>query len=95
MVLGAYHQTKKAGSEGRAFITQTQLETIVVESEAMLNNRPLTYVSSDLSDPEPLTPADMLGYSQFHIIWRILNILVIQHLPPVRTSGRVYTNRNT
>jgi len=26
----------------------------------MLNNRPLTYVSSDLSDPEPLTPVDML-----------------------------------
>ena len=45
---------------GRAFITQAQLETIVVEIEAMLNNRPLTYVSSDLLDPEPLTPADML-----------------------------------
>lgn len=26
----------------------------------MLNNRPLTYVSSDLSDPEPLTPSDIL-----------------------------------
>ena len=45
---------------GRAFITQAQLETIVVEIEAMLNNRPLTYVLSDLLDPEPLTPADML-----------------------------------
>ena len=45
---------------GRAFITQNQLETVIVEIEAMLNNRPLTYVSSDLSDPEPLTPSDIL-----------------------------------
>ena len=45
---------------GRAFVTQSQLETIVVEIEAMLNNRPLTYVSSDLSDPEPLRPSDVL-----------------------------------
>ena len=45
---------------GRAFITQNQLETVVVEIEAMLNNRPLTYVSSDLSDPEPLTPSHIL-----------------------------------
>ena len=32
---------------GRAFISCEQLETIVVEVEAMLNDRPLTYVSSD------------------------------------------------
>ena len=37
---------------GQAFILQEQLETIIVEVEAMLNNRPLTYVSSDLSDAE-------------------------------------------
>lgn len=45
---------------GRAFITLPQLETIVVEVEAMLNDRPLTYVSSDNSDPEPLTPSHLL-----------------------------------
>jgi len=45
---------------GKTFITQTQLETIVVEIETMLNNRLMMYVSSDLSDPEPLTPAHML-----------------------------------
>ena len=32
-----------------------QLEIFVVEVEAMLNDRPLTYVSSDLTDPELLT----------------------------------------
>ena len=45
---------------GRAFISCEQLETIVVEVEAMLNDRPLTYVSSDLADPEPLTPSSLL-----------------------------------
>ena len=44
----------------RAFITLPQLETIMVEIEAILNNRPLTYVSSDISDPEPLTPSHLL-----------------------------------
>jgi len=36
------------------------LETIVVEIEAILNDRPLTFVSSDLGDPEPLTPVHLL-----------------------------------
>jgi len=45
---------------GRAFISREQLETIIVEVEAMLNDRPLTYVSSDLCDPEPLTPSCLL-----------------------------------
>ena len=45
---------------GRAFITLKQLETIIVEIEAMLNDRPLTYVSPDLSDPAPLTPSHLL-----------------------------------
>jgi len=43
---------------GRVFVTSTQLETIVVEIEAMLNDRPLTYVSPDLA--EPLTPSHLL-----------------------------------
>jgi len=33
---------------GRAFVTLQQLETIVIEIEAMLNDRPLTYVSQTL-----------------------------------------------
>ena len=32
----------------------------MVEIEAILNDRPLTYVSSDVLDPDPLTPADLL-----------------------------------
>ena len=36
------------------------LETIVVEIEAILNDHPLTFVLSDMEDPEPLTPAHLL-----------------------------------
>ena len=45
---------------GRTFVTLLKLETIIVEIEAMLNNRPLTYVSSDITDPEALTPAHLI-----------------------------------
>lgn len=45
---------------GRANITLLTLQTIIVEVEALLNDRPLTYISDDISDPEPLTPAHIL-----------------------------------
>lgn len=38
----------------------TTLETITVESETILKDRPLTHVSSDVVDEEPLTPAHLL-----------------------------------
>ena len=44
----------------RSFVTLLILETIIVEVEATLNDRPLTYVSSDVTDVEPLTPAHLL-----------------------------------
>ena len=45
---------------GRTFVSLISLQTVIVEIEAALNDRPLTYVSSDMSDPEPLTPAHLL-----------------------------------
>ena len=45
---------------GRAFVTLSSLQTLIVEIEAHLNNRPLTYVSSELNEPEPLTPSHLL-----------------------------------
>ena len=36
------------------------METLVVEVEAILNDRPLTHSSPDIDDPEPLTPAHLL-----------------------------------
>ena len=45
---------------GRTYATLESLQTIVVEIEALLNDRPLTDVSPDLRDPEPITPAHLL-----------------------------------
>ena len=45
---------------GRSKISLTVLQTLVVEVEAILNDQPLTHVSSDLDDNEPLTPAHLL-----------------------------------
>ena len=45
---------------GRTYISLINLQTIVVEIEAILNDRPLTYTSTDLNDPEPLCPSHLL-----------------------------------
>jgi hypothetical protein len=45
---------------GRGHVTLSSLQTIIVEIEAVLNDRPLTYVSSDIEDEEPLTPSHLL-----------------------------------
>ncbi|XP_045170970.2 uncharacterized protein LOC123533396 [Mercenaria mercenaria] len=45
---------------GRGCINLEELQTITTEVEAVLNDRPITYVTSDDSDPHPLTPAHLL-----------------------------------
>ncbi|XP_062590223.1 uncharacterized protein LOC134251820 [Saccostrea cucullata] len=45
---------------GRSYIDLETLQTVVTEVEAIVNDRPLTYVSSNLEDPEPLTPSHLL-----------------------------------
>ena len=45
---------------GRALVPLSELQTIVVEIEAILNDRPLTFVSSNIEDEQPLTPAHLL-----------------------------------
>ena len=45
---------------GRAFTTLTSLQTPIVEIEGILNNRPLTAVPTDINDPDPITPANLL-----------------------------------
>ncbi|XP_053407998.1 uncharacterized protein LOC128559687 [Mercenaria mercenaria] len=45
---------------GRSYVNYQTLQTIVTEIETVLNDRPLTYVTSGVSDPEPLTPSHLL-----------------------------------
>jgi hypothetical protein len=45
---------------GRTKLKFNEFRTIVTEIEAILNNRPLTYVSSNLEDPQALTPSHLL-----------------------------------
>ncbi|XP_074651613.1 uncharacterized protein LOC141906269 [Tubulanus polymorphus] len=45
---------------GRARISLLELITIVSETEQAVNNRPISYCSSDVDDPEPLTPSHFL-----------------------------------
>ena len=45
---------------GRRHISLILLETVIVEIEAVINDRPLIFISSELGDVEPLTPAHLL-----------------------------------
>ena len=45
---------------GKASLTFEELTTMLAEVEAVLNSRPLSYVDSDDSEPQPLTPAHFL-----------------------------------
>ena len=39
------------------------MQTLIKEVQAVVNDRPITYVSHDVNDPEPLTPSKLLyGY---------------------------------
>ncbi len=46
--------------EGRTTINLVALQTLITGVEVVLNDRPLTYVTSDVTEVEPLTPAHML-----------------------------------
>ena len=45
---------------GKTNITLDELQTITAEIEAILNDHPITYVTSELDDEEPLTPSHLL-----------------------------------
>lgn len=48
---------------GNALLSLPELQTLIVQIEAKINDRPITHVSSDRNDPEPLTPSMlMLGF---------------------------------
>ena len=52
-------------SLGQRAVTRTELETLLIEIEYVINSRPITTVTDELGDQKPLTPNDfLLGTSQ-------------------------------
>ena len=45
---------------GRSQINAEMLRTMLTEIECVINDRPITYISSDIRDPQPLTPSHLL-----------------------------------
>ncbi|XP_074652800.1 uncharacterized protein LOC141907098 [Tubulanus polymorphus] len=45
---------------GRALISFDEFRTVVSEAEAIVNDRPLTYSSTDINDEAPVTPSQLM-----------------------------------
>lgn len=45
---------------GRAYVDYESLVTVITEIEAILNDRPLTYIGADVTELSPLTPSHLL-----------------------------------
>jgi len=45
---------------GRSFLTFEELQTVVAEVGSRVNSRPLTYVGTNLDEPAPLTPVQLM-----------------------------------
>ena len=44
----------------RALVSLPELQTLIKEIQAVVNDRPITFVYHDVNDPEPLTPSKLL-----------------------------------
>ena len=88
---GFYEQlivlTKKSIQKvlGRRYVTFDEMDTILCEIEAAINDRPLTYVYSDLTDDNPLTPSQLLHD-------RLITTLPYEHLDSEELLDPSYGN---
>ncbi|XP_065882847.1 uncharacterized protein [Dysidea avara] len=61
---------------GQTYTTLESLQTMTTEMEAVLNNQPLTYVSSDANDIEPITPAHLLHDTCHTTMSKMMNWMI-------------------
>ena len=45
---------------GRSLVTLSEFSTLIKERQAILNDRPFTYINSNIHDLQPLTPSQLL-----------------------------------
>ena len=55
-------------SIGKNYLTSLQLQTFLLETEAVLNSRPLVYIGDDLNDRIMITPSHFLSPNNYTII---------------------------
>lgn len=58
-------------------VPEEVLRTVLIEAEGILNSKPLGYVSTDVTDADPVTP----------------NLLLMGRLDPLAPAGSVYRVR--
>ena len=76
---------------GKSMVSFRELETLTIQIEAKLNDRPLTYASDDVTDLQPLSPSQLLfGFRlrEFPNVVDINEIIDPSYLTPNRLSRR-------
>ena len=66
---------------GKTSLNYPELETVLIEVEATLNSRPLTYLYNDVDEPSPLTPGHFLMGK------RVIS-LPTSNKPPMKSSTK-------
>ncbi|GBM38558.1 hypothetical protein AVEN_110219-1 [Araneus ventricosus] len=55
-------------SLGKSSLTYEELYTVLVEIEAVINSRPITYLYSNVNEPDPLSPSHFLTGSKLTVL---------------------------
>ncbi|GBO02716.1 hypothetical protein AVEN_51427-1 [Araneus ventricosus] len=53
---------------GKSSLTYEELYAVIVEIEAVINSRPITYLFSNVNEPDPLSPSHFLTGSKLTVL---------------------------
>ncbi|GFQ86454.1 integrase catalytic domain-containing protein [Trichonephila clavata] len=56
---------------GRSSLSLNELETVLIEIEAIINSKPITYIYDDPSEPSSLTPAHFLIGKRVYFLFQL------------------------